>query len=578
MEVMSVGLGLAPDHLREVFGERPLSFAKLISYPPTPPGEAGVNAHHDAGFLTLLMQHEVGGLQVAEPRRRLDRRAAPRRRVRRQPRRDAAADDRQLLRRHHAPGHRRRGPLLVRATSTGPTCARRSSRCRSAPSSPLPSPPARATPAPGSWPSATSCSPGRAARRRHRADVVRPAAVELLPAQLPGERPRPLPRSRRVALGGRRVKVVIHARRTDVRIGSSPRRGARRGRHQARGGRLASASCCSTSSTTPAASRCSRAAARCTARSRMPPGMSITTAGGIADLVDARRPAARDGPHVRRRTLGVHRQPPRRARPSSSASTDPCSTRPSWCTSRRSPGARIVQRTAVFGQVRLFADRRVISWDGQSWTDRPTAAALLTALRQARPGPRPRRRPRDARPRRALAVAGARRGHDRRPRAGLRVVVDGRGHEVPRAEAVDHEPPALPGAVRVAAAARPGHARDGRRQRRCTSASACAPASRPSAAVDSDRGMRHRSAQRFSYDHPSTTIAVISDNGPVTIFRHGRADRPRRGQLSPSTKRRTTAAKSSATSTNGTCPTFVHTCRPQRGMACSVAMWLRSGT
>ena len=43
------------------------------------------------------------------------------------------------------------------------------------------------------------------------------------------------------------------------------------------------------------------------------------------------------------------------------------------------------------------------------------------------------------------------------------------------------------------------------------------------AAVDSDRGMRHRSAQRFSYDHPSTTIAVVSDNGPVTIFRQGRA-------------------------------------------------------
>ena len=41
--------------------------------------------------------------------------------------------------------------------------------------------------------------------------------------------------------------------------------------------------------------------------------------------------------------------------------------------------------------------------------------------------------------------------------------------------------------------------------------------------VDSDRGMRHRSAQRFSYDHPSTTIAVVSDSGPVTIFRGGRA-------------------------------------------------------
>jgi isopenicillin N synthase-like dioxygenase len=67
MEVLSVGLGLAPGHLRQVFGERPLSLAKLIRYPPTPPGEAGVNAHHDAGFLTLLMQHGVGGLQVLNP-------------------------------------------------------------------------------------------------------------------------------------------------------------------------------------------------------------------------------------------------------------------------------------------------------------------------------------------------------------------------------------------------------------------------------------------------------------------------------------------------------------------------------
>jgi isopenicillin N synthase-like dioxygenase len=67
MEVLSVGLGLAPGYLRKVFGERPLSLAKLISYPPTPPGEAGVNAHHDAGFLTLLMQHGVGGLEVENP-------------------------------------------------------------------------------------------------------------------------------------------------------------------------------------------------------------------------------------------------------------------------------------------------------------------------------------------------------------------------------------------------------------------------------------------------------------------------------------------------------------------------------
>lgn len=67
MEVMSVGLGLPPQRLRELFGERPLSFVKLISYPRTPPGEAGVNAHHDAGFLTLLLQHRVGGLQALAP-------------------------------------------------------------------------------------------------------------------------------------------------------------------------------------------------------------------------------------------------------------------------------------------------------------------------------------------------------------------------------------------------------------------------------------------------------------------------------------------------------------------------------
>ena len=67
MEVLAVGLGLAPQTFRDAFGERPLSLAKLISYPPTPPGEAGVNSHHDAGFLTLLLQHGVSGLQALNP-------------------------------------------------------------------------------------------------------------------------------------------------------------------------------------------------------------------------------------------------------------------------------------------------------------------------------------------------------------------------------------------------------------------------------------------------------------------------------------------------------------------------------
>ena len=64
MAAMSVGLGLPADHLHRAFGERRMSLVKLIHYPPTPEGEAGVNPHHDAGFLTLLWQHGVAGLQV----------------------------------------------------------------------------------------------------------------------------------------------------------------------------------------------------------------------------------------------------------------------------------------------------------------------------------------------------------------------------------------------------------------------------------------------------------------------------------------------------------------------------------
>lgn len=67
MAVLAVGLGCPPDTFSQRFGERPFSLTKLISYPPTPPGAAGVNGHHDAGFLTILLQHGVGGLQALNP-------------------------------------------------------------------------------------------------------------------------------------------------------------------------------------------------------------------------------------------------------------------------------------------------------------------------------------------------------------------------------------------------------------------------------------------------------------------------------------------------------------------------------
>jgi DNA integrity scanning protein DisA with diadenylate cyclase activity len=40
-------------------------------------------------------------------------------------------------------------------------------------------------------------------------------------------------------------------------------------------------------------------------------------------------------------------------------------------------------------------------------------------------------------------------------------------------------------------------------------------------AVISDRGMRHRSAQRYSHDHPTATVVVVSEDGPVSVFRAG---------------------------------------------------------
>lgn len=64
LAAMSVGLGLPPGYLQERFGERPSSITKLIHYPETPPDAAGVNAHNDAGILTLLWQHGVSGLQA----------------------------------------------------------------------------------------------------------------------------------------------------------------------------------------------------------------------------------------------------------------------------------------------------------------------------------------------------------------------------------------------------------------------------------------------------------------------------------------------------------------------------------
>lgn len=253
----------------------------------------------------------------------------------------------------------------------------------------------------------------------------------------------------------------------------------------------------------------------------MPPGMSITTAGGIADLVPL------EGmPLEMARTFSDGRSAFVVNRHDDSPVLV-CFDRPvqyeaELVRMQEVTGARIVQRTLVLGQVRLFAQGRVISWSGQNWTVRPTAAALLPVLRQYSP---------DLDPAVAhglldLAV------HWLSPaRIGATVVVHQQDFEwasmdvatkfrAPRLSIKNRQHfPALFASLQQHDLATLVTA-DGRIEFLGVGLRSSLEAER---SVDSDRGMRHRSAQRFSYDHPSTTIAVVSEDGPVTIFRNGRA-------------------------------------------------------
>jgi len=67
LRLFALGLGLAPDHFCAAFEGDSMSLTKFINYPPTPDGAAGVNAHHDTGFVTLLAAGSTPGLQVLDP-------------------------------------------------------------------------------------------------------------------------------------------------------------------------------------------------------------------------------------------------------------------------------------------------------------------------------------------------------------------------------------------------------------------------------------------------------------------------------------------------------------------------------
>ena len=65
--VIAVALGAPADHFAAAFVE-PVTFLRLLWYPPQPPDSPddlyGAAPHTDYGFLTLLAQHRLPGLQV----------------------------------------------------------------------------------------------------------------------------------------------------------------------------------------------------------------------------------------------------------------------------------------------------------------------------------------------------------------------------------------------------------------------------------------------------------------------------------------------------------------------------------
>ncbi len=68
--VIAVALGAPADHFDAAFAE-PVTFLRLLWYPPQPPASPddlyGAAPHTDYGFLTLLAQHQLPGLEVRAP-------------------------------------------------------------------------------------------------------------------------------------------------------------------------------------------------------------------------------------------------------------------------------------------------------------------------------------------------------------------------------------------------------------------------------------------------------------------------------------------------------------------------------
>lgn len=184
-------------------------------------------------------------------------------------------------------------------------------------------------------------------------------------------------------------------------------------------------------------------------------------------------------------------------------------------------GAEIVQRTALLGAVRLFTHGTVVSWDGSHWSQRPTAAAVLDAVLAGEPRVPPE------------VLLGA-----------LDLAVHWMSPAHVGATLVVRVPHGRAGGLDTATALTvPGLNVTDRRHfgalfsilSQSDLATIVGPdgtvehvgvgllsTAEAEAAVDVQRGMRHRSGQRFSFDEPDAVVVVVSEDGPVTVYVGGR--------------------------------------------------------
>jgi DisA bacterial checkpoint controller nucleotide-binding len=199
-------------------------------------------------------------------------------------------------------------------------------------------------------------------------------------------------------------------------------------------------------------------------------------------------------------------------------------------------GAFIVQRT-VMGVVRLFTATGTVEWAGYRWSTRPSASVQYSLLRPRLPSvPGPvlggllKLSLHWLSPGRVGATLVVHPGSGSGGLAGAGPsVLDGAGpngldieHSItapPLSVTARHHYPALYAALSqtdLAVLIDPDGTvkRVGVGLRSSTAAED---------AVDDARGMRHRSAARYTFDHPDAVAVVVSEDGPVTVFHAGRA-------------------------------------------------------